>query len=77
MPKMTVNVDFQDDAEVDKVVTIIPLAKAGVCVNCERVFTILPDQDVCPGCGSVAWGRVKPWLNHGEKKRDDYQEVVA
>lgn len=66
MPKSIGKQGVQDDASVDRVISIIPLAKAGVCLDCERVFTILPGQDYCPGCGSVVWGRVKPWLNHGE-----------
>lgn len=57
-----VNGDVVD--AVDAVFSLIPLAKAGVCVNCDRLFTMLPGQSVCPGCGSNAWHPVKAWLNH-------------
>lgn len=70
MPKMTVKVDFDEwPGSVDQVIAFIPLAKAGLCVNCNRVFTILPGQELCPVCGSVAWGRVKPWLDRANEKK--------
>ena len=77
MIKSRLAFEIYDEAEaVETVQSIIPLAKAGVCVNCDRVFTILPGQSVCPGCGSVAWGRVKPWLDNGRVARTSCKEVA-
>lgn len=49
-------------AEIDGALAVIPLERAGVCVNCERVFTIIPGQITCPKCMSTAWRPVGAWL---------------
>lgn len=44
------------------IAAIIPVTQAGICVNCETVFTIIGHSS-CPGCGSTAWAPLQPWLN--------------
>lgn len=50
-------------AEMDAALAVIPLERAGVCVNCDRIFTIFTGQTVCPKCMSTAWRPVKAWLD--------------
>jgi Zn finger protein HypA/HybF involved in hydrogenase expression len=48
--------------ETDAALAVIPLERAWVCINCERVFTILPGQITCPKCMSQQWRPVGAWL---------------
>lgn len=49
-------------SDLNSALSVIPLDRAGVCVNCERVFTIIPGQITCPKCMSTAWRPVGAWL---------------
>lgn len=50
-------------ADMEAALAVIPLDRAGVCVNCERIFTILPGQATCPKCMSQQWRPVGLWVN--------------
>lgn len=60
---MKKNMNTNEPLDLDKIIMMIPLGKAGICVNCDRVFTILNNQSKCPGCQSTAWHPLGPWMN--------------
>lgn len=58
-------INHESNHNVDTLLSMIPMGNAGCCVSCDRIFTIIRNQSICPGCGSTAWWPVKHWLNKG------------
>jgi rubrerythrin len=68
MIKSRLEFEIYDEKEaVETVQAVIPLARAGVCIECNRVFTML-GSDRCPVCQSLAWVPVRQWIDGGKLK---------